>query len=330
MITLSIVTPDISNKAPIKRKKGHSILNTPNDYIVLDLETTGLDPRYDDIIEVACLKFTNGKQVDSFHSYVQPRPFYGDDDQQHFVDEFITELTGITDDMLKDAPHFEFIAQHLFQYLEGSVIVGHNINFDINFLYDNFMRTIQKPLQNDFVDTLRISRIVMPELPHHRLKDLCEAFSIKTDLHRSANDCMAAQEALVNLQKLAIEKGIDLATYRPHYKYQSIDLSALTGDTTLNDPTHPLYGKNVVFTGKLQRFVRKDAAQIVCNIGGHCENNVTKKTNFLVIGSLEGRPLVKDGKSAKMKRAKELILAGQDLQVLSENVFYDMINDYLQ
>lgn len=328
MITISIGSSSISDKAPAEREKGHSILTAPSDYIVLDLETTGLDPHYDDIIEVACLKFTDGKQVDSFHSYVQPRPFSDDDNQQHFVDDFITDLTGITDDVLKNAPRFENIAPQLFQYLEGTVIVGHNVNFDINFLYDNFMDTLQKPLQNDFVDTMRIARIVMPDLPHHRLKDLCKAFSIDTSLHRAANDCMATQEILANLQKLAVENGIDLSTYRR--SHHNVDLSILAGDTALNDPTHPLYGKNVVLTGKLQRFARKDAAQIVCNIGGHCENNVTKKTNFLVIGSLEGNPLIKGGKSSKMKRAKELILSGQDLQVLSETVFYDMINDYLQ
>lgn len=327
MITISIDSSSISDKAPVKREKGRSILTAPSDYIVLDLETTGLDPHYDDIIEVACLKFADGKQVDSFHSYVQPHPFFDDDDQQHFVDDFITNLTGITDDVLKDAPRFTSIAPQLFKYLGSAVIVGHNVNFDINFLYDNFMATLQKPFQNDFVDTMRIARIVMPGLPHHRMKDLCKAFSIDVDLHRAANDCIATQEILVNLQKLAAENRIDLTAYRRHH---DVDLSSLAGDATLNDPSHPLYGKNVVFTGKLQRFLRKDAAQIVCNIGGHCENNVTKKTNFLVIGSLEGNPLIKGGKSSKMKRAKELILSGQDLQVLSETVFYDMINDYLQ
>lgn len=308
------------------RQKGHSILSVPDRYIVLDLETTGLDPRWDEIIEVSCLKIVNGKQADSFHSYIQPRPFCDDDGQQHFVDTFITALTGITDDILKDAPCFESVAPELFRYLDGAVIVGHNVNFDINFLYDNFMSILQQPLQNDFVDTMRIARIVMPELPHHRLKDLCKIFSIDTNLHRATNDCMATQEILANLQKIANEKGIDLAAHRPHH---GVNLSALTGDVNLNDPSHPLYGKNVVFTGKLQRFLRKDAAQIVCNIGGHCENNVTKKTNFLVIGSFDGNPLVKGGKSSKMKKAKELILSGQDLQVLSETVFYDMVNDCL-
>ena len=242
------------------RQKGHSILNVPDSYIVLDLETTGLDPHYDDIIEVACLKFAGGKQVDSFHSYIQPRPFQDDDGQLHFVDDFITDLTGITDDMLKDAPRLASIAPELTKYQGNSVLVGHNVNFDINFLYDNFMAALRKPLHNNFVDTMRIARIVMPDLPHHRLKDLCKAFSIDTDLHRADNDCMATQKILVNLQKLAAENNIDLAAYRRHH---NINLSALAGDTTLNDPSHPLYGKNVVFTGKLQRFLRKDAAQIV-------------------------------------------------------------------
>lgn len=73
------------------RQKGHSILSVPDRYIVLDLETTGLDSRWDEIIEVSCLKIVNGKQADSFHSYIQPRPFCDDDGQQHFVDTFITQ-----------------------------------------------------------------------------------------------------------------------------------------------------------------------------------------------------------------------------------------------
>lgn len=307
------------------RHKGISLLSLPDNYIVLDLETTGYNPHFDEIIEVACIRYSGSEKIDSFHSYVQPTP-YGDD-SIHYVDDFITKLTGITDDMLVTAPKFKDIANELYDYLGDSVIVGHNVNFDINFLYDNFLKCLGCEFKNDYLDTMRLSRIALPDLPHHRLKDLKEYFSIDGIQHRALNDCQITYTILSELLDYIQENNIDLERYL-HPK--SFDLTSLTGDVTLNDPSNPLYGKHCVFTGKLQRFVRKDAAQIVCNIGGCYDNSVTKKTNFLIIGGLDDIPLVKDGKSTKMKKAEKLILDGQDLKILSESTFYDLIEDSIK
>lgn len=304
------------------RHKGISLLSLPDNYIVLDLETTGYNPHFDEIIEVACIRYSGSEKIDSFHSYVQPTP-YGDD-SIHYVDDFITKLTGITDDMLVTAPKFKDIANELYDYLGDSVIVGHNVNFDINFLYDNFLKCLGCEFKNDYLDTMRLSRIALPDLPHHRLKDLKEYFSIDGVQHRALNDCQITHTVLSKLLDYIQENNVDLECYLHPKRF---DLTSLTGDVTLNDPSNPLYGKHCVFTGKLQRFVRKDAAQIVCNIGGCCDNSVTKKTNFLIIGGLDDIPLVKDGKSTKMKKAEKLILDGQDLKILSESTFYDLIED---
>lgn len=307
------------------RHKGISLLSLPDNYIVLDLETTGYNPHFDEIIEVACIRYSGSEKIDSFHSYVQPTP-YGDD-SIHYVDDFITKLTGITDDMLVTAPKFKDIANELYDYLGDSVIVGHNVNFDINFLYDNFLKCLGCEFKNDYLDTMRLSRIALPDLPHHRLKDLKEYFSIDGVQHRALNDCQITHTVLSKLLDYIQENNIDLERYLHPKRF---DLTSLTGDVTLNDPSNPLYGKHCVFTGKLQRFVRKDAAQIVCNIGGCCDNSVTKKTNFLIIGGLDDIPLVKDGKSTKMKKAEKLILDGQDLKILSESTFYDLIEDSIK
>ncbi len=307
------------------RHKGISLLSLPDNYIVLDLETTGYNPHFDEIIEVACIRYSGSEKIDSFHSYVQPTP-YGDD-SIHYVDDFITKLTGITDDMLVTAPKFKDIANELYDYLGDSVIVGHNVNFDINFLYDNFLKCLGCEFKNDYLDTMRLSRIALPDLPHHRLKDLKEYFSIDGVQHRALNDCQITHTVLSKLLDYIQENNVDLERYLHPKRF---DLTSLTGDVTLNDPSNPLYGKHCVFTGKLQRFVRKDAAQIVCNIGGCCDNSVTKKTNFLIIGGLDDIPLVKDGKSTKMKKAEKLILDGQDLKILSESTFYDLIEDSIK
>ncbi|WP_370837398.1 exonuclease domain-containing protein [Megasphaera sp.] len=306
------------------RHKGSSLLSLPDNYIV-DLETTGYNPRFDEIIEVACIRYSGSEKIDTFHSYVQPKPYEDDeDDSMHYVDDFITELTGISDDMLANAPQFKDIANDLYDYLGDSVIVGHNVNFDINFLYDNFLKCLGCEFKNDYLDTMRLSRIALPDLPHHRLKDLKEYFSIDGVQHRALNDCQITHTVLSKLLDYIQENNVDLERYLHPKRF---DLTSLTGDVTLNDPSNPLYGKHCVFTGKLQRFVRKDAAQIVCNIGGCCDNSVTKKTNFLIIGGLDDIPLVKDGKSTKMKKAEKLILDGQDLKILSESTFYDLIED---
>ena len=73
--------------------------------------------------------------------------------------------------------------------------------------------------------------------------------------------------------------------------------------------------------------LRKDAMQIVVNMGGFCFDTVTKKTNFLVLGNNDYCSTVKDGKSSKHKKAEQLMLKGQDIQIITENVFYDMINE---
>ncbi len=309
------------------RNKGQSLLTLPESYVVLDLETTGLNPSFDEIIEVACIRFVNGKKIDTFHSYVQPEPFTEEDGNILYVDDFITELTGITNEMLQNAPKFQDIAAQLFQYLDGAFIVGHNVNFDINFLYDNFTSALGKAFSNDYLDTMRLARIVLPELQHHRLKDLCKEFEISETQHRAMNDCEITQIVLSRLLAIVEEKKIDLSVYKAYHK---VSLASLKGNVALNDKTHPFYGKHCVFTGTLKKFLRKDAAQIVCNIGGTCDDNVTKKTNFLIIGGLEDNPMVKDGKSGKMKKAEALILKGQDLQIISEETFYDLLSDYTE
>lgn len=320
-----------SSAPPAKRNKGKSLLKISNDYTVIDLETTGLNPAFDNIIEVACIKYRNGEKIDSYHSYVQPPAFYEDDEdgqeRSYYVDDFITDLTGITNEMLETAPTFDEIADGLYTFLDGDVLVGHNVNFDINFLYDNFAECNKPDFSNDFIDTMRLARLVLPELPHHRLIDLAEHFSISgIQHHRAINDCTITNNVLLQLRKLINEKNIDIEKYVAYHRKYDLTKLSCTQDINTIDKTHMLYNKNCVFTGKLERFPRKDAAQIVVNIGGYCENIVTKNTNFLIIGEMKA-PAIKNNKSTKIKKAEKLILAGQDLKILSEDTFYDLIEN---
>ncbi|PTJ09351.1 BRCT domain-containing protein, partial [Staphylococcus simulans] len=87
-----------------------------------------------------------------------------------------------------------------------------------------------------------------------------------------------------------------------------------------------LYDKVCVLTGKLEYMTRKEAMQTIADIGGINANGVTKKTNYLILGNFDYSTNVKGNKSAKLRKAEKYILEGQDLQILSENVFYDLIS----
>lgn len=301
-----------------KREKGKSILTLPTDYTVIDIETTGLDPTHDNIIEIACIKYRSGNEFDEFYSLVQPPVArYGG----RYVNSFIASFTGITNEMLENAPKFDEISSSLWDFLNGELLVGHNVNFDINFLYDAFQQENGKLLQNDILDTMRLARRCLPDLDHHRLTDLDEYFDIGGEHHHAETDCEITNEVLLRLSKLVKDNNINLAAIGGH------DLRTIQGDPSKFVQDHPFYDKRCVFTGKLERYSRERAAMLVADIGGHCDNGVTKKTNFLIVGNFDYVASVQDGKSTKVKKAEQLILNGHDLQIISENVFYDLLRD---
>lgn len=315
--------------AALREKKGKSIIALPDCYTVIDTETTGLDYEFCEIIEVAAVRVRNGVVVDRFSSLVKPEGHYFYDTNGNlcvgYVDAFITSLTGITDEMLHTAPNPADIIPNFVNFLSDDILIGHNVNFDVNFLYD-LCEKLGIEFSNDFIDTMRIARKLLPELPHHRLKDLTEHFGVTNqNEHRSLGDCMATN-AIYDRMKLQVISSVGedafVGLFKRHWGIKSSDVVATITDF---DDTNPFYQKTVVFTGALSSMQRKDAMQIIANLGGINADGVTKKTNFLVIGNEEFVSSVKNGKTNKMKRAEAHILKGADLQIISEDVFLSMI-----
>jgi len=311
------------------REKGKSLTSIPDNYTVIDIETTGLDPKYDEIIEIGAIRIRNGMIVDKFESLIKPDGylFYDDSDNEHFnyVDEFITELTGITNDMLHQAPDIKDVLPKFIEFIQDDILVGHNINFDINFLYDNLYTLLNFKLQNNFVDLMRLTRKIYSEFNNHKLITIATNLGLDiNNHHRALGDCKITYECFLKLSDHINKNNIEL--YNSFKPYKSVDLKELKSNSNSFDEEHLLYNKYCTFTGKLEKIDRKDAAQLVVNLGGKCLNNITKQTNFLILGNFDYSSNVKGGKSSKLKKAEKLILSGQDLQVLSENVFYDLIN----
>ena len=307
-----------------REHKGKSIIDFPNNYTVIDIETTGFDPTYDSIIELSAIKYINFEEIESYRQLVNP---------ESTLDSFITALTGLSSATLSKQPCLNDVLPDFLDFIGNSILIGQNVNFDINFLYDSSMRILNKPICNDFIDTMRISRRLHPDLKHHRLDDLIELYQLEDrDEHRAYNDCVLTNLVFISQRNEALEKYGNIQDFQSQFKKgvhstNTLHASDIQADSDLEfDETHPLFNKLCVFTGTLQQMPRKEAMQHVVNLGGLVGDSVTKKTNYLILGNNDYCKTIKDGKSSKQKKAEELKLKGNDIEIISENVFYDMLD----
>ena len=152
-----------------------------NNYILFDLETTGLDPETDAIIEISALKVKDGEIVEEYSTLVNPCihiPFVA------------SSVNGITDDMVKDAPKIEEALKDFFVFVGNNVLMGQNIKrFDLRFIQRDAVRFFGKPISNNYVDTLFVAQR-LPELESHSLESLADYYDISYDgAHRALADC---------------------------------------------------------------------------------------------------------------------------------------------
>ena len=174
--------------------KGQSLWAFPTDYTVVDIETTGMSPEACAIIEVSALRYRDDKLVDTFDTLVNPGCH---------IDWFSTRLTGIDDRMVYNAPTIDEVMPDFARFVGEDILMGHNVNFDINFLYDNLWRTTGQYLMNDFVDVLRLSRKALPQLPSHKQTALAEYFGIDSlGAHRAGRDCEICQANYLRLKQI--------------------------------------------------------------------------------------------------------------------------------
>lgn len=176
-----------------RKFKGASLFAFPSDYTVVDIETNGLMADVCEIIEVSALKFRNEKLQDSFSTLIKPT--------EH-ISRFITSLTGITDAMVENAPDITDVMQEFYAFVGKDILIGHNVNFDVNFLYDNLWRHNGLVLDNPFVDTLRLARKALPHLPNHKQATVAAYYGISTDgAHRALRDCEICNACYLNLKR---------------------------------------------------------------------------------------------------------------------------------
>lgn len=299
------------------------IIDLPNDYVIIDLETTGRSAKFHQIIEMSAIKIKNDQIVDQYSSLVNPH---------RNLSNFIQQLTNITDEMVANERDIKDVMPEFLNFIGDSIIIGYNISFDKNFIVKKSQSLNLDLTNNKCIDCLSIARELLPSLPHHTLKDVSEHFGIDySRAHRSLSDCRITFECYIKLKELAIQKYSNKDNFIQIFQVNSnhtnrntpkTDLSKIKPNVDYIDDTNPFYNQNCVFTGKLQNFNRDAVAQYVVNLGGHVQNNLTKDTNLLIIANEAKR-------SGKIDKAEKYKLAGCNIEVITENTFIDLIKDYI-
>nr|HML46219.1 exonuclease domain-containing protein [Clostridia bacterium] len=171
-----------------------------DDVVVLDFETTGLNPKADRIIEIGAVRIHNGQIVSELSLMVNP---------QRPLPDKIVEITGITDVMLRDAKPFEEHVRELLDFLGDAPVAAHNASFDVAFLQNELDRC-GHAWNQPVIDTLAFARKLYPTLKSHRLGALCKHLGISLkNAHRAVHDARATAKLLLQLMALAADRGID-------------------------------------------------------------------------------------------------------------------------
>ena len=173
---------------------GKHINGYVKDYVVFDLETTGISVMHDEVIEISAVKVADGKVIDEFTTLVNPGMSIPDE---------ASSVNGIYDNMVADAPNFETALADFLQFIGNSILVGHNIaSFDMKFITRDADKYWGLKIKNNYVDTLRLARAYLPQLGKYKLVDLASHYGISSDgAHRALNDCRMNQKVFEKLAK---------------------------------------------------------------------------------------------------------------------------------
>lgn len=163
----------------------------PSNYTIVDIETTGLSPMKNEIIELSAVKVRNDVVVDKFSSLVKPKGT---------INSFITGLTGISNEMVQNAPDIKSVLPEFMKFLDNDSILGHNVSFDIRFISFNLKKYFSCEFENSRIDTMVLSRRHC-SLQSHKLENLAKHYNISTEgHHRAMNDCIMTFEVYRNIK----------------------------------------------------------------------------------------------------------------------------------
>lgn len=199
----------------VQSPKGQTFDDT---YIVFDLETTGFNPGKDKITEIGAIKIKNGEIVDRYQTFVNP---------QQPISQEVMELTGITNEMVANAPAIEEVLPDFLVFIQDSVLVAHNAEFDVSFI-SYFAKDINYEIKNSVVDTLGLSRLLLPKLTKHKLNFVAQELDIELkNHHRAIDDAYTTALIFLEFLKMFKKQSVNTLDEINLYAAKQIDVKKL-------------------------------------------------------------------------------------------------------
>src|SRR5581483_9342793 len=178
-------------------KISFKVVHFMTSFVAIDIETTGLDESRDSIIEIAAAKFKGNRVEDEWSSLINPN---------RHIPEFITQLTGIDDAMLRQAPRVRDVAHELEAFVGDAPIVGHNVRFDVGFLQKQIPFAF-----NEIIDTYELAAVLLPTASRYNLGSLGKELGILLPAtHRAMDDAKVTMAAFNRLYEIARGLPLDL------------------------------------------------------------------------------------------------------------------------
>ena len=306
------------------------------DFITIDFEVAN---RYEySPCSIAIYEFKNNQINKLLSTLINPG--------EVFFDPMLVSLHDITEEMVHNAPGIEQVMNEICNIISNKFIFAHNAGYDISKLLTGCnLYNISVPYF-EYADSLMVAKRTWTKLVNYKLDTISEFLNLKLQHHNADSDAIACGKiilkAIEEQQVNDINELLDKIKYKRGYHDKSLthayskSLSPHSG-TKISDYEKikklvintnvftPLSGKYFVFTGALN-MKRAEAMKIVEDNGGIPEGNVTQNTNYLVVGRDDYGNFKEGNKSNKMLKAEKLIQKGQDLEIITEDDFLDMIS----
>lgn len=291
---------------------GTTIHKNISDYTVIDIETTGKYVKHCEIIELSAVRVRNSQIVDKYSTLIRP---------EKKVPAEITELTGITDEMLENAPSISEKLPEYLAFIDNDVILGHNIASFDRHIISRYCSELGLPLlENDTLDTLQYAHFCDIDVDDYKLTTLTAFLGINhSDAHRALADCVANFECYEKLKEHF--NGIYRSSpFNQSRERVEVDKSVLSEVTEKID----LSGKSVCLTGAFNRGSRSSVQAEIENLGAVVVKGVSSKTDYLIVGGSGSADWKFGNYGDKVKKALEYQEKGKNIKIVSEEDIFSV------
>jgi|GEM_PF-465898 len=294
-------------------------------FTAIDFETA--NEQRTSLCAIGVVKVENGVITKTWKQMVQPPDLRVDSRNQ--------AVNRISYEDLLNAPTFPDVWDEFKEMIDGSVVVAHNAEFDMNVLQQTlYYYGLDEPNFRSLC-TLKLSHIAFPQLDDYRLSDVTKYLGLEFRHHSCDEDArVCAEIAIQAIPRISVNKldldDVDLTRslikassktkssgFSEAYSDKRIDSDLLKPQLGGADPNHPFYGRRLVFTGDLRAMPRSEAAELVRGLGADINTSISKKTQIVVIGDGAG--------PSKLRKIEELQDQGVEIRLIYEEEFLQIL-----